>query len=71
MFPNSTIKTESSRQISCEPLKRKKYENTIRLICMHENLEFAEKGYNRYRYYIYITTINENFDGLSRWKFGV
>ena len=69
VFPNSTIKTESSRQISCEPLKRKKYENTIRLICMHENLEFAEKGYNRYRYYIYITTINENFDGFAK-KFG-
>ena len=65
VFPNSTILTNSSRQISCLPLKRKN-SNDIRLICMHENLEFADKSYQRYRYYVWATTINEELNGFEK-----
>ena len=65
VFPNSTILTNSSWQISCLPLKRKN-SNDIRLICMHENLEFADKSYQRYRYYVWVTTINEELNGFEK-----
>ena len=63
VFPNSTIKTNSSRQISCETLKIEKTEK-IRLVCMHELLKYAE-DYKRFRFYVYATTINENLDGFE------
>ena len=67
IFPNSTIKTNSVRQISCEPLKIKMNKTTIsyRLVCLHETMEFASDGFNRRRFYIYATAINENLDGFE------
>ena len=64
IFPNSTIKTNSFRQISCEPLNIKNDINNYRLVCIHEDLAFELEN-SQYRYTIFATTINESFDNFD------
>ena len=60
-FPKSTIKTNSSRQISCEALRfNNKNDGSYRLLCIHEDLEYDD-SFNSWRYFYYATTVNENF----------
>ena len=62
-YPNSVIKTPSSRQIVCESLKIKNTDN-YRLVCLYEDKKY-DSGYQSMRYYLYGTVINENFDGFT------
>ena len=59
-FPSS-IKTPSSRQISCEPLRYKNDNNNFRLVCLYEDLQFDE-NYQSLRFYLFGAIINQNFD---------
>ena len=60
-FPKSTIKTNSSRQISCEALRlNNKNDGSYRLICIHEDLEYDD-AFSSWRYFYYASTVNENF----------
>ena len=63
-FPISTTLTGSIREISCVPIKIINDENNYRLVCVYETLEYAA-DYNAYRYYVYSTIINENFDNFE------
>ena len=64
IFPKSTIISGSQREISCEPLKIKDT-NKYRLVCLYEDLVYAS-DYDRYRYYVYSTEINETFNGFEK-----
>ena len=64
IFTNSTKKTDSTRQISCEPLKIQNDINNYRLLCLYETLFYATDN-KKWRYYIFGTSINENFDGFE------
>ena len=64
IFPYSTVKTNSSRQISCEPLNITNNINNYRLICIYEDLEY-DNNFNMFRNAYYTTVINENFDGFD------
>ena len=64
IFPHSTIKTDSSRQIACEPLKVINDINNYRLVCLYETLMYAEDQ-KLWRYYTFATIINENLDGFE------
>ena len=65
-FPESTIKTNSMRQISCEPLKVKDDISKYRLVCAHETKDYYKKnGQNILEYFVYGTSINENFDNFE------
>ena len=61
-FPLTTIKTNSHRQISCEPLKISNNINNYRLVCM-----YLTTGYysNKLEYMLYATSINENFNNFE------
>jgi len=63
-LPNSTIKTNSPKQIDCEPIKIKKNNNNYRLVCALEMLEY-HKEYKINRYYTYVYRLNENLDGIE------
>ena len=54
-FNSSSVKTDSRRQIVCEPLK---IEDDFRLLCLQEKLKYAE-DFERNRYYIYATMIEK------------
>ena len=64
IFPYSTVKTNSSRQISCEPLYITNETDHYRLICMYEDLEYDD-NFKMFRYRNFQTVINENFDGFD------
>ena len=69
IFPESTIKTDSSRQISCEPLyifnfdSSKHICNDYRLLCTHESFDPYESKGNYYQ--VYSTLINDEFNGFE------
>ena len=63
-FPKSSRKTDSSRQISCMPIKLKSNSNRFRLICVQEIFEYAI-DYLINRYSLYAFSINENFNGFE------
>ena len=64
IFPYSTVKTHSSRQISCEPLNIKNDIENYRLICFYEDLKY-DNTMMTFRYMVYANVINENFTGLE------
>ena len=66
-FPQSTIKTNSIRQISCEPLKVSDSQTNYRLVCIHETKGYYCKNTNPciLEYFVYGTTINSNFNGFE------
>ena len=60
----STIKTDSSRQISCEPLKYGN-SNNFRLVCIYEDLKFDnEERFRTWRYFLIQALINEEFTNI-------
>ena len=70
IFPESTIKTDSQRQISCEPLNISNFDSSkhncsdYRLVCTHESFDLDEgKEYNRFQ--VYYTIINDIFNGFE------
>ena len=66
IFPQSTMKTSSQRQISCEPIKIKDDPTQYRLICLHgdiDNYEFEEEIYSEIS--VYITSLNSEFDDFK------
>ena len=63
-FPKSSRKTDSSRQISCMPIKLMSNSNKFRLICVQEIFEYAI-DYLINRYSLYAFSINENFNGFE------
>ena len=70
IFPEQNILTESSRQIGCEPLKIKNFNNNngsdFRLVCLFEDYRL----YNGVlKYQVYVTIINETFNGLENDMF--
>ena len=65
IFPEPTIKTDSNRQILCEPLRVINDLTDYRLVCLYENYEDAEDDVGNNRYYIHATSINKNFDGFE------
>ena len=68
IFPETSIKTESSRQISCEPLLVSNYDskkhncNNYRLICV---IEVYDKSDSQNLYFTYINAINDTFNGFE------
>ena len=62
IFPKSIIKTESTKQISCEPLRITKNITYYRLVCVFEDLYPYE---SKWAYHTFATSINENFDGFE------
>ena len=68
IFTKSTKKTESSRQISCEPLLISNFNpskhsgNNYRLVCIHEDLDFYNSAL---KYQIYSAFINDEFNGFE------
>ena len=63
-FPQSTIKTNSTKQILCEPLNIINNISYYRLVCVYEDLIYVEKEKIN-KNFIYATHINENFDGFQ------
>ena len=63
-FPRSVTKTESSRQISCEPLR---IIYNYKLVCIYEDTKF-DNSVQKMRYYTFATTINDNFDNFQTSK---
>ena len=60
-FPNNTAKTDSSRQISCQPLSIAiDNETSYRLVCVFERIEF-NSDFNINRAISYGTSIAKNF----------
>ena len=66
-FPNSTIVTSSSKQISCEPLRIKDDENNeFRLVCIHEgNFKATSRSWKRM---VYATTIKSDLSNFEDSK---
>ena len=66
-YPLSTIKTNSIRQISCEPLKVTGDTSKYRLVCAHETKGYYCKSGNPciLEYFVYATSINEDFNGFE------
>ena len=64
-FPNSTSKTDSSRQIICQPLKILNENQNFRLVCVYEDLEFDAENYQMFRNYDYGVVINNDFNGFD------
>ena len=63
VFPKSVIKTESTKQISCEPLRITKNTTYYRLVCIFEDLYPETK--TKWTYHTFATFINENFNGFG------
>ena len=66
-FPNSTILTSSSRQISCEPIKIKNDLNLgFRLVCLHEGIyEYISEDNSIWENMVFATTINSEFNDFE------
>ena len=64
-FPKSTSKTDSSRQIICQPLKILNENQNFRLVCVYEDLEFDAENYQMLRNYDYGVVINNDFNGFD------
>ena len=62
-FNISSIKTDSRRQIACEPVKIEN-DDDFRLICVQEEFKYAD-DYNKNRYYIYATIIQKYIMGFE------
>ena len=62
-FNNSCIRTDSRRQIACEPIKIEN-DDDFRLLCVQEELKYAD-DYERNRYYIYATIIQKYIMGFE------
>lgn len=62
-IPNSTIKTDSPKQIDCQPVRIKGKSN-YRLVCLQELLEY-HKEYKINRYYTYAYSLKQNLDGID------
>ena len=66
-FPKSTIKTDSTKQIACEPLRISDDTSKYRLICIYETFEYIESdGKNRYN--IYVVSLNNTFISFEEEK---
>ena len=66
VFPQSTLKTSSKRQISCEPLRIKDDPTQYRLICLYEDSAYYEfEGEIYLSNALYITSINSDFDDFE------
>jgi hypothetical protein len=63
-FPYSTIKTNSPKQIDCEPLRIKSQRSKYRLVCLQELLEY-HKEFKINRYYTYVYSLKQNLDGIE------
>ena len=63
VFPKSVIKTNSTKQISCEPLRITNKISYYRLVCVFEDL--YPESEKKWSYHIFATSINENFDGFE------
>ena len=66
VFPKSVIKTNSTKQISCEPLRITNFLFAYTLVCVFEDLYLESEG--KMAYHIIATSINENFDGFEDKK---
>ena len=64
IFPKSFIKTNSSRQISCEPLRISNELESYRLICLFEIYDYYSYTH-QFDFLVYATSINENFDNFE------
>ena len=65
-FPETSILTDSLRQISCEPLKITNKTTEYRLVCLHETKGYYTKnGITNLEYFIYATSINKNFNDFE------
>jgi hypothetical protein len=62
-FNSTSIKTDSRRQIACEPLKIEN-DDDFRLICVQEEFKYAD-DYKKNRYYIYATMIEKYVMGFE------
>ena len=66
VFPQSTVKTSSLRQISCEPIKVTNDLTQYRLICLHEDvLKYEYLGEMYSENALYATSINSDFDDFE------
>ena len=63
VFPKSVIKTNSTKQISCEPLRITNNISYYRFVCVFEDL--CQESEKKWSYHIFATSINENFDGFE------
>ena len=63
VFPKSVIKTGSTKQISCEPLRITYDINYYRLVCAFEDL--YPESESKWSYHTFTASINENFDGFE------
>ena len=61
-YPEETIKTNSHRQISCEPLKVSNNANNYRLVCLYEKTGYYQETFE---YLVYAHSINQNFNGFE------
>jgi len=61
-YPQETLKTNSHRQISCEPLKVSNDVNNYRLVCLYEKTGYYQETLE---YLVYSHSINQNFDGFE------
>ena len=62
-FPLSTVLTDSSSQIACEPLRISNNINDYRVVCLHETSEYIANS--QLSYYIYATSIREDFNNFE------
>ena len=70
VFPNSNIKSDSSKQIFCEPLRLRTNENIYRLVCIEELMIFDE-SLNNYKYNKNAKILNENINGFENGENGL
>jgi len=63
-FPKSGIKTNSPKQIDCEPVRLKSKTSNYRLVCLQELLEY-QSDYKINRYLTYAYSLKENLEGIE------
>ena len=63
-FPKSTIKTNSTKQIDCQPVRIKSQNSKYRLVSIQEFLEY-HKEFKINRYYTYAYSLKENLEGIE------
>ena len=66
VFPENTTKTNTARQITCQPLRILNNNKDINyyLVCVFELITYDE-SFNMDRYYDYAISMNDNFDGFN------
>ena len=61
----SSIKTDSARQISCEPLKYGSA-NNFRLVCIYEDLQYdSDERFRSWRYFLIQASIDDDFNNIQ------